>query len=372
MWGRASAHCLSAMVGGRLARSIAAVAVGSLVAAILVSYWEQEAPASQGPGRLVFVTKNLELAVVNADGTGLRKLTRRLPAIKSPRWSPDGKRIAFVRTDPHAVQASSPVYVIASNGSGQRSVARGYSPRWSPDGRRLVFVDVADSIDKKAEFEFRAGRIVVLDLSSGRRREIARGTAPAWSPDGKQIAFMRYTFTPNGPALDVDTSSLLTVHADGSGLRVIQPPDIFWPLYRPVWSPDGRTIAAFGLDVSNNGENGLRLIDPGTGKARELVKDLADYTEVQWSPDGTKIAFVNAHDAVAVAVVKTGDTRILAQDVGSHLTRWSPNGKQLGFNRCNFDVNPNRCTLYAVNVDGSREQRITQISVDNSDFDWGP
>ena len=119
------------------------------------------------------------------------------------------------------------------------------------------------------------------------------------------------------------------------------------------------------------GESVLRLIDVGTGKARDLVKGLGSYDAVQWSPDGKKIAFVNADDAVAVADVKTGDTTILARDLWSHLAKWSPNGKELAFNRCTVGVEPNRCTLYAVNVDTSRQRRITQTSF-ISGFDSGP
>ena len=83
---------------------------------------------------------NGDVYVVNADGSGLRRLTRNPVAVGSPVWSPNGRRIFF--------EGGGDIYVMNADGSGQRTLTRNAapsrdaadSPHVSPDGRRVVFV----------------------------------------------------------------------------------------------------------------------------------------------------------------------------------------------------------------------------------------
>ena len=72
---------------------------------------------------------------MNADGSGLRKLTRGPAYDGNPAWSPDGRKIAFGR--------AGEIYVMNADGSGQRNLtrnpARDFAPAWSPDGRKIAF-----------------------------------------------------------------------------------------------------------------------------------------------------------------------------------------------------------------------------------------
>ena len=95
------------------------------------------APDSDLQGKLVFQTSSGgDIYIVNADGTGLRKLTTGL----DPVLSPDGKKVAFARWEgiPRGL------FVINADGSDERLVY-GWdrtglkSPTWSPDSRRLAF-----------------------------------------------------------------------------------------------------------------------------------------------------------------------------------------------------------------------------------------
>jgi Tol biopolymer transport system component len=74
---------------------------------------------------------------MNADGSGLRRLTRNPAVDADPTWSPDGRRIAFESKR----GGNFDIYVMNADGSGQRRLTQsGGDPAWSPDGRRIAFV----------------------------------------------------------------------------------------------------------------------------------------------------------------------------------------------------------------------------------------
>jgi dipeptidyl aminopeptidase/acylaminoacyl peptidase len=99
--------------------------------------------------KLAFVSRrdtNSEIYVMNADGSGLRRLTRTPRDDRGPAWSPDGRAIAFVRTKcvpspPCATAYGTYLYVVNADGSGLRrlTTVRGHAltPSWSADGKTI-------------------------------------------------------------------------------------------------------------------------------------------------------------------------------------------------------------------------------------------
>jgi Tol biopolymer transport system component len=88
-----------------------------------------------------------EIYVVNADGSGLRRLTDNWRSDGAPVWSPDGRKLLFLRSSWFDARASGDVYVMNADGSDQRNLtpsvtyplATHSAPAWSPDGGKILF-----------------------------------------------------------------------------------------------------------------------------------------------------------------------------------------------------------------------------------------
>jgi dipeptidyl aminopeptidase/acylaminoacyl peptidase len=138
--------------------------------------------------------------------------------ISYARWSPDGKRIAFVKIpDSQTPFTVGELWVMNADGSNARMLAKadaghGYAANWSPDGTRLAFVVRENPHDSQADQSADAliGNIYVVDVAGGDIMKITnfdqgRAEIPRWSPDGNMLAFQ---YVING-RMDVQVADLL-------------------------------------------------------------------------------------------------------------------------------------------------------------------
>src|SRR5262249_12455593 len=117
-------------------------------------------------GDLLAFTRKFNLYVVRADGSGLTALTHITAGqgvvVRAPRWSPDGKRIAFQLEGSRSV-----VYVFTLGARKMTALGAGSSPSWSPDGKRIVFEH--------------NGRLELTSPDGSKARFLVQGHGPTWS-----------------------------------------------------------------------------------------------------------------------------------------------------------------------------------------------
>jgi len=120
--------------------------------------------------------------------------------IADPQVSPDGSRAVFTRvvTDEKRTGYETSIWMVATSGNEDpvrmTNGKHDAHPRWSPDGRRIAFVRGGEKDDSGKP---RPAQIAILSLAGGEARiitDLPKGAAgPVWSPDSKRIAFLSST-----------------------------------------------------------------------------------------------------------------------------------------------------------------------------------
>jgi Tol biopolymer transport system component len=233
-----------------------------------------------------------DIFVMNADGSGVTKLTNSIGWSQEPAWSPTGDLIGF-QSDMGAYPDLQGVYVIHPDGTGLRRVTslpvgtrHSYyhaGPRFSPDGRSLEYMAIRLGIDTPNGYVGELSALYVVDLDGSNPHRITPWGIKAgdadWSPDGKHIVFEA-----NPPRLG-GGSTVMVVDADGrhlhsltrdAGITGVGPSTRTEESLDPVWSPDGTKIM-FSHVVSNSDgfQWGLQLISPN-GTHRRWASEIRD------------------------------------------------------------------------------------------------
>lgn len=254
-------------------------------------------PAKLGPTHLWVV----------ATGTGAHP--RQLPGSEegdsTPRWSPDGRAVAFLAMR-HAgapKQGMAPLSTQLWLASPWDAPARPLGPlpgsvngfRWSPDGRQIaVLVNAEPSVPASGNGVIDVGRhpsvaqVYLIDVAGGSVRVVTSPDMFAfdvdWSPDGKRL-IVRYG---TGPGLDYFWYQSRVAVLDLQGQQLALLPHRATALH-PSFSPDGRRVV-YGYFNTNGITGVVAIYDFATGQSTLIGKDWnGSLRDLQWSSDGRSL-----------------------------------------------------------------------------------
>jgi Tol biopolymer transport system component len=222
---------------------------------------------------------NEGIFVMNADGTGLRRLlditTPGFAGAGPIHWSPNGTQIAFVRIQRfHGgmdVQWIEQLMVMDADGSNVHALTspedgQVQSFSWSPDGSQIVFTK--QFLKPKDVYGQDLGYDLYVVPSDGGRpvalTNDGRSMDPAWSPDGTQIAFVS-----RRERMEGRRDTIYLMNADGTGRTVLTTEGT--PDTEPTWSPDGSAIAFIRFVNVQPDSCRLMSIRPDGSGEREIL-----------------------------------------------------------------------------------------------------
>jgi Tol biopolymer transport system component len=306
----------------------------------------------------------MTLYIANADGSNERPLFAISGFDYNPSFSPDGKWIVF--TSERNGSGEADLYRVHVDGSGLERLtddpALDDQAAFSPDGNQIAFVSSRGAHNAS---------IWILDLKTRKARNLTGAPAlqapagkmngffrPSWSPDGEWIAFSsdrNFDFKPHvypSPGWEHPQElSIYVIRHDGSELRRLTPAGVSDG--SPKWSPDGKRIVFYELPTAHT--FAARVYAQAMVTSQIVSVDVATGAKTEeTSGPGLKVEpqYLSA-DRIAY-LVKAGPNAGLAFTKGAPGMKaslrnpaWSPDGKQVVYEKVDFAARPQNQALYS-------------------------
>jgi dipeptidyl aminopeptidase/acylaminoacyl peptidase len=274
-----------------------------------------------------------ELVLVDIITGAQRPLTFDRKSAGSPRWSPNGDRLAFTANAGTAKEMRPQIFVLPMAGGEAKKLTDAPNGieqyAWRPDGKGIAYV-TSDEPENKKEIEkhndaFEVGdndylateaptpsHLWLVSADDGKTKRLTSGawslpkSAPpsppaspiSWSPDGKFLLYTRQEHPHQG---DADLTTLQVLNVETGEARKLTKHEKFESF--AVFSPDGSRVAYwYSRDGDPNNENEIYVTNTSGGDGTDLTRAIdRDLQRVIWMPDGNSV-LVGGNDGTQVSL----------------------------------------------------------------------
>jgi TolB protein len=250
-----------------------------------------------------------EVWLADVLGEEMRQVTQHRHLAVAPRFSPDGRRLAY--TSYHKGNPDLYITDLAQSKT-TRAVSRreglNMAPAWSPDGRTLA---ITLSKDGNPDLYLMNDKGEVLEQLT---RNAGLNVSPSWSPDGSRLAFLSdRSGSPQIYIMEMKSRAVRRLTYQGNYNT------------SPSWSPQGDLIAYAG---SQGGQYHLFTISPEGGTPVRITRTAGDHESPCWSPDGRQLVFarkLNGKQEICAIFRNGSGLRVLFPAKGNRsFPQWSP------------------------------------------------
>jgi len=276
-------------------------------------------------------------------------------------FSRDGDFIYYVvseKNSPFAVLYQVPTL----GGTARRLISDvGSNVTFSPDGKRLAFI--RNLVEQGEQALMMAGAD-----GSGERRVAARKfpnflRSVSWSPDGKNIACVAGSYVPNY------NSYVVVVPTEGGPERQISSQSWFF-MGQVAWLPDGSGLILDASELSSASLDASQLwyLSSQSGEARRITNDLNNYSGVSLTEDSNHLVTVQSENISNIWLISHGETNRAAQltfgasrQDGREGIAWAPDGKIVFVSKPSGNDD-----IWIMNPDGTNQRQLTSNAGINS------
>jgi dipeptidyl aminopeptidase/acylaminoacyl peptidase len=312
----------------------------------------------------------------------LTKFTNSAKSEYSPRWSPDGKRLAFISDREDSPQ----IYLISISGGEAVRLTQGKNAirsfEWSPDGKQIAFIapEPKTEADEKKEKDKDDARVVdrddkhprlwLIDVESKKVRQLTTGrwqiSEVQWAPQGDKLVVS----ATDKPESDENTNAILVVSStDGALKELLRPRGPFGGIRV---SPDGKSLIYSAARVDGPTPHDVYIVPIEGGVPRNLTGQSLDRPvfNVVWKTDGTLMATCLIGGNSQFCIIKqTGEvTKIQPTKAAPHPTSFDFRGGRLAFVAEDTINAPEIYTDPVVNSEGERDVYPQKYSHFNDDW----
>ena len=299
-----------------------------------------ETPTDSGNGKIAFASTRegiSQIYIMNVDGSQQEQLFTQDDGACQPRWSPDGKKLAF--TSPcRGRQTEYPnarimiydldsrdITILRSKDEIETTkvpseIAGDFDPAWSPDGRFIVFTSVRDSTRENPHSQIYKIDIKTKDVTRLVKTGFTQpARQPIWSPDGKTILYNMRRF---------GLWQLWIMNPDGSNpIQLVRSGENISD-FQPTWSPDGASIyfSQTGIDQTTPARLMWLVIGQEIAQQLTVAHPLRD---VSLSPDGQWLVAEGTNgdniDIYRLSLTDNGNITLLTTDPAVDFDpQWKP------------------------------------------------